>query len=198
VDKQTYIYLIKNLLAPIDKTNRYHPAQIEAVCDIVYAELMAAADDDILGDLDAYSKEYTSVTVSEDATRGLKYSTLPAAICPIPGVTSGVRKINVNSGLDLDVVPTTELEMYYADGSAARMTDTTIGYWLQGTKVWYDESMTDDIISEGVRMILLPRFSAYADTDTVLIPGCTDTQFCQKVLQFLAPTVPVDLKANNS
>jgi hypothetical protein len=196
--KQVYIDLIRNMLAPVDKTNRYHPAQIEAICDVVYAELLAASSIDDIDDLGLYTKEYINESVTLDAVRGLYYSTIPAAIVPIPGVTSGVYRINSMQSLDLDYVPTTELEMYYGDGAAAQTSDVTIGFWLQGTKIWYDESMTSDIAAEGVRIQVLPRFSLYAATDIVNIPKCTDTQFCQKVLQFISPTVPVDLKANNS
>lgn len=197
--KIEFVYLIKNLLAPVDKTNRYHPAQIAAVCDIVYAELMASAGSEfVIDDLGAYQKVYPNVVVSYDSDKERYYSTLPAAICPIPGITSGVRQINSVASVDLDYAPTTELDVYYLDGSVAATTDTTIWYWLQGITVWYYDSMTADIAAEGVNMTLLPRFSAYSDSDIVMIPGCTDTSFCQKVLQFLVPTVPVDLKATNA
>lgn len=193
-----YIDLIYNMLSPVDKTGRFHKAQIEAVCDVVYSTLLSRSNDDILGDLDLYSKEYTGQTATLDGTRGIYYVTLPVAIVPIPGITSGIREINTATGLDLDFIPTKELEMYYADGSAAHTADDTIGYWLQGNKIWFDESMTAAIAAAGVRIILLPRFSSYARTDNVNIPGATDVEFVQQVLQLISPTQAVDLKANNA
>jgi len=190
--------IIKNLLKPVDKTGQFHMENIRVICDMVYSQFMSRVNDDIIGDIDLYSKEYTSQTVTLDATKNLYYTTLPTPIVPIPGISSGLRHINTNQGLDLDFVPTTELEMYYNDGSVVHTTDTTIGYWLQGTKIWYDESMTDAIATAGVRILLIPRFSGYATTDTVNIPGATDMEFIQQVLQIIAPSAPVDLKANNA
>jgi hypothetical protein len=57
--------------------------------------------------------------------------------------------------------------------------------------------MTDSIANAGVRMILIPRFSEYARTDVVNVPG-GDLNFISQVIQLIAPTSPVDLKANNA
>lgn len=196
--QREFIDTIRNIVGPVDKTGRFHPAQIKAVCDVVYSSLMFRINDVTVGDLDIYSKEYTSQTVTLDATKNLYYTTLPVAIVPIPGVCSGVRKINTNQGLDLDFASITELEIYYLDGSAAQTTDTTIWYWLQGSKIWYNESMTAAIAAAGVRIVLLPRFSAFSDSDTISIPGASDLEFVGQVLQILGYTAPVDLKANNA
>ena len=189
---------IKNVLAPIDKTSRFHLENIKIACDLVYSQLMSRISDDLIGDLDLFSKEYTSQTVTLDATKNLYYTTLPANIIPIPGITSGVRHINTNQGFDLDFVPITEMEMNYMGGSVTQLMDTTIGYWLQGTKIWYDESMTVAIAAAGVRVLLIPRFSEYSRDDVVNIPGCTDLDFIGQVIQLIAPTAPVDLRANNA
>lgn len=189
---------IKNVLSPIDKSGRFHMENIKIACDLVYSQLMSRISDSLIGDLDLYSKEYTAQSVILDATKNLYYSTLPAEIVPIPGISSGLRHINTNQGLDLDFVPITELEMYYADASVTQTTDTTIGYWLQGTKIWYDESMTPAIAAAGVRIILIPRFSEFGRAETVNIPGCLDLDFIGQVIQLIAPTAPVDLKANNA
>jgi len=58
--------------------------------------------------------------------------------------------------------------------------------------------MTPAIAAAGVRIILLPRFSEFDKDDVVYIPGCTDMDFIQQVIQLIAPSAPVDLKANNA
>jgi hypothetical protein len=197
--RQEYIHFIKLALKPIDKTGQFHDEYIKIACDLVYSQSLAGVKDNLNSDIDIdlYSKEYTAQTVTLDATKGLYYSTLPAAIVPISGITSGLRSINTIQGLDIDMVPISELEMSYMDGSVTQMVDVTIGYWLQGTKIWYDESMTASIANAGVRMLLIPRFSEYARTDVINVPG-GDLNFISQVIQLIAPTSPVDLKANNA
>jgi len=196
--RQEYIDYIRLSLAPIDKTGRYHAEMVRVACDIVYSTKMTMISDDLVGDMDLFSKEFLAQDVTLDAGRGLYYADLPAAIIPIPGVTSGIRSINTNQGMGLDFVPTTEREMYYIDGTVTQLVDTTIGYWLQGQKVWFDTSMTAAIASAGIRMILIPRFSEFDKDDVINIPGATDREFVAEVLQLIAPSAPVDLKANNA
>lgn len=197
MSSQEVVDLIKNLLAPVDKTGRFHSEQIRAVCDLVYAQLMSSMTDVLFDSIDLYTKEYTSQTVSLDATRNLYYSTIPVDIVSIPGVCSGLLRVNSNQGQDIDYVPTTEMEWSYMAGTPVQTTDTTIGYWLQGSKIWFDESMTSDIASVGVRMVLLPKFKEFERTDKINIPGASDFQFIQQVIGVLAPTAVVDLKTNN-
>ena len=193
------IDFIRNILAPVDKTNRYHPENIKFACDMIYCPLVGRIANSVSDyDLDLYTKEYTSQTVTLDATKDRYYTTLPAEIVPIQGITSGIRRVANNQNFDLDFVPITEMELEYMGGSVTQMIDTTIGYWLQRTKIWYDESMTSAIAAAGVRLVLIPKFSSYDSTDIINIPGCSDLEFCQAVIQLLAPTAAVDLKANNS
>jgi len=194
--RQEYIDFISNVLSPIDKTNRFHKENIRVACDFVYAEKMAQVLDS--AELDLFTKEYLAQDVTLDASRDLYYMDLPAAIIPIPRISSGIQYINTNQGMALDFCPTTEREMYYIDGSVTQLVDTTIGYWIQGTKVWFDNSMTPAIATAGVRVILIPRFSEFDKDDIVQIPNCTSMQFVQEVIQLIAPSAPVDLKANNA
>jgi len=189
--------IIKNLLKPVDNTGQFHMENIRIACDLVYSNKMSHISDELVGDIDHWSKEYMNQDVTLDAGRNLYYSDLPATIVPIPGVTSGLRAINTSQGNALDFTPTTEMEMYYMDGSVTQMVDTTIGYWLQGQRIWYDESMTPAIANAGVRILLIPRFSEFDKDDVVSVPGCEDMAFVQEVIQFMAPSAPVNLKANN-
>jgi hypothetical protein len=198
MNKQEIIYGVKNLLSPIDKTNRFHIEQIAVVCDLVYAQSMMLSGDNLMDDLDLFAKEYTAQTITKDATRNLYYATIPVDTLHIPNLTNGVRHVNTNQGQDMDFVPITEYEWNYMAGTEVQTTDTTIGFWRQGNKLWFDESMTSDIAAVGVRMGVLPRFREFADSDTIHIPGATDLQFMQQVVNVLAPSAPVDLKANNA
>lgn len=190
--------IIKNILAPVDNTSRFHLENIKIACDVVYSQFLSRINDYLVGDLDLYAKEYTSQTVTLDATKNLYYTTLPTPIVPIPGITSGIRRINTNQGIDLDFASITEQEIFLMDGSVTHTTDTTIYYWLQGQKIWYNESMTSDIATAGVRISVLPRFSGFATTDVINIPGAADSDFIMAVIQLLAPTAPVNLQANNA
>ena len=189
---------IYNILSPVDKTGRFHKAQIAAACDVVYAQQISRFFDSLFEELDTFSKEYTNCTITLDSTKNTYYTALPCNVISIPRVTSGVLHVNTKQGTDLDFVPTSEIEYAYMGGSTTQLVDTTIGYRVQGQKIWYNESMTADIASAGVRVVVLPRFSAWDRTDEVNIPKATDLEFMGLVIQLLAPTAPVDLKANNA
>src|SRR3972149_10840028 len=194
MEQQQFVDYIKLALAPIDKTNRFHREYIKNACDLVYAQKLGSIKEYEIGELELYSKTYYDQTVTQDTTHTNKYYTdLIIDIVGIPKVGSGILSINTEQGYDLDFVPVTELEMFYMDASAAHTTDTTIGYWVQGKRIWYDESMTSSIAAAGVRLQVFPRFSEFAATDTINIPGCSDFDFIQAVLQLLAPTAQVDL-----
>lgn len=187
-----------NLVSPIDETGRYHKQQIKALCDMVYSQRMTMFPEEVMKNIDSFSKEYTGQTPVLDTTRNLRKLTLPTAVIPLPKVPSGVRYINTAQGLDLDFVPTTEREYMYMGGTDTQLLDTVIGYWINGDTIWFNESMTAGIAAAGVRVVLIPRFSGYSRTDTVNIPGGTDYDFIQQVLTLLGVTPPVDLKANNA
>lgn len=189
---------IYNIVSVVDKTGRFHKQQIKVLCDMVYSQRMSMFPEEIMKNIDSFSKEYTGQVPTEDSTRGLYKLTLPTAVIPLPKVPSGVRYINTEQGLDLDFAPTTEREYMYMGGTDTQTLDTVIGYWINGDTVWFNESMTDAIAAAGVRIVLIPRFSGYSRTDTVSIPGGTDYEFVQQVLTLLGVTAPVDLKINNA
>ena len=86
----------------------------------------------------------------------------------------------------------------YMGGTDTQLLDTVISYWINGSTIWFNESMTAGIAAAGVRIVLIPRFSGYSRTDTVTFPVEADYDFIQQVLTLLGVTQPVDLKANNA
>lgn len=154
--------------------------------------------EEVIKNIDQFSKEYTSQTVTLDPTIGLYYTTIPTALVSIPTVASGVRHINTNSGMGLDFVPTTEREQKYMDGLTTQLVDTNIGWWIKGNRIWYNESMTSSIAALGVRLVVIPMFSGFDSTDTVNVPGGRTQELIERVLALISPTAPVDLKANNA
>jgi hypothetical protein len=192
------IYTIKNIIAPVDKTSRYHPEQIKMICDVVYAQRMTSFSEEVMKNVDLFTKEYTSQVCTLDATKNIYSVTIPAKTIPLPKIPSGIRYINLDASFDLYFVPSTEQEQSYMGGLDTQAIDTNINYWVQGEKIWFNESMTAAIAAAGVRIVLVPRFAEYASTDTINIPGGTDYDFIKQVLELLGVTSPVDMKANNA
>ena len=189
---------IFNIASAVDKTGRFHKNQIKMLCDIVYTQRMTMFPEEVMRNIDSFSKEYTGQSPTLDATRNLRKLTIPAEVIPLPKIPSGIRIINTAQGLDLDFVGITEREYMYMGGTDTQTLDTTIAYWINGSTIWFNESMTPAIANAGVRVVLIPRFAEYARTDNISIPGGTDYDFIQQVLTLLGVTAPVDLKANNA
>ena len=198
MQSQQYIDLIKNIVSPVDKTGRFHKENIKYVIDLVYSQMLTQFSEDVIKNIDHFSKEYASQTVTLDGTSGLYYTDIPTPVVSIPTVASGIRYINTDNGMALDFVPTTEREQYYMDGLTTQLVDTNIGWWVKGDKIWYNESMTSAIAASGVRLVVIPMFSGFDATDTVNVPGGRSQELVERVLALIAPTAPVDLKANNA
>jgi hypothetical protein len=195
--------LISNELPKFDKTGKYHPrfvdAAIEKVISGMYNDVFKA---DPLA-LQRYTKGFgytTPLVVSLEATTGLYYTTLPAAIVPFSDKSSGVRRISTPIQGGFNFFPMDSREMDFISGSNIDLVTAKIGYVVTPTRVEFYK-MSTSVMTSGVRMDLIIPFSNYADTDVVLIPEETDAQgqtFIDKVLKILGVVQKVDLLDNNS
>ena len=82
-----------------------------------------------------------------------------------------------------------------SNGSFVITLTDMVGYSVNQSRVEY-YNMTAAIIASGVRMDIIQPFSAYADTDTVLLPELRDKDggtFESRVLSKLGVIQPVNL-----
>jgi hypothetical protein len=195
--KNELIYHIKNILAKEDESMEFHPKQIEAVIDDVYAQTISDLGIEELNDFDFNIKESFSNTVTLDATSGRYYTDLPRAILNLRQPQKGVVEINTNQGTDMNFVPTTIKRIRLLLNSEAYGYTGKVHFYVERDKIWY-YNMTSDLANAGVRLRLAVPFSEFSATDEVPLPVGKDTEFVQTVIQILAQTQPSDLKNDNA
>lgn len=191
--------LIFNYLPKLDKSNKYHPRFIDAAIEQTIKELYWDIWSVSPHNLQRYTVGYgytTAITVNLEASTQLYYSTLPAAIVPFPDKCSGVRRIHtpVQAGVKFYPMDAREHDLILNGSFVNTLTDM-VGYSVNQSRVEY-YNMTAAIIASGVRMDIIQPFSAYADTDTVLLPELRDKDggtFESRVLSKLGVIQPVNL-----
>lgn len=197
--------LIKNLLPRIDRTSKYHENVIDRCVERILSEMYVELWSVNPRLLDAFTRTYSNIAVATDAGTTQDYSVLSVKICHIPDKASGVRHIYTLTQAGNLFHPMDAYEADYLYNSDSAVVTSKIGYKVveQASTVypridyWNMDAVTR---SAGVRMDLLIPFSAYADTDIVLIPEIKDRQgldFSERVLKLMSVIPPVDLMEQN-
>lgn len=168
---------------------------------LVIEQAMARAWNQLLHDtfgknltfLDFYAKEYTTQTVSQDATTKQYYVTLPEAIVQLPDRGEGVRSVvpadqdfSTPSGTGVSYVPISNFDMRVKRNTdVGKAESDVVGYSVHFDKIWFDENMTATKASAKVHLKLVIPFDAYASTDEVPVPSGKDEALVQMTMQFL-------------
>jgi hypothetical protein len=202
--KQELRSYVFNSLPKLDSTNKFHQRYLDSVIEKVLNELFWELFAVEPFSIQRYTVRYgvaVPITVTYSNTLGLYYSTIPTGMVPLPDKASGVRRISTIShgGLTFFPIDSREIDLLNS-GSYVDTVTSKIGYVVGQTQVDY-YGMTAAIAAVGVRMDILQTFSAYADTDTVLIPEFRDNQgvdFMDRVRKVLMVLPPVDLKDDNA
>jgi hypothetical protein len=192
--------LIKNVVPKEDVFHdRVVDSAIETVIKELYWELFAV---DPLA-LQRYTVEHgvtVPIAITYNNTKGIYYSTLPVAIVPIPDKASGVRRVSPLAQGGFTYFPIDKREHDLLSDSYSNGTTSKVGYIVTQTTVEY-YNMDAAIVAQGVKMDILQTFSAYADTDTVLIPEIRDRQgvdIVERVLKILQTVQPFEQIDDNA
>lgn len=201
--KQEIRSLVKNSVQRYDKNASAHDRVIDAVAEAVLHEMLGEVFRMNPLFLQRYTKGYgydTPLVVSYEATTGLYYTTLPVSIYTFLDKASGVRRVATNTQTSIKFYPIDQRESdLLSYGSYANTVKDQVGYHVTPLRVNY-YGITGDVISGGVRMDLLPVFSAYGDTDIVPYPEHTTDDgrgFFDRIVDRLIDKPKVDLKDDN-
>ena len=188
---------IKNMLAKVDKTNKYHPVvidhAIEKALNGIFAEMALKAPQE----LDQYTKEY-NLSLSQDGTSNNYTATLTAPYVNIPDKRNGIRFIEAQGNYsEITFVPYTQKEFYIYPNTYSASISDRIPYYVDRTTVYF-YAPTTAVISSGVTVHQVLPFSSYANTDVVNIPMGQDKVIADAVLEHLRGIPPVDLANDNN
>jgi len=202
--KQELRSYVFNSLPKLDSTNKFHQRYLDATVEKVLNEMfwdLFAIDPHAIQRYTVRFGTTTAVAVTYSNTLGIYYSTIPTSMIPLPDKSSGIRRISTISQGGMTFFPMDSREMDLVNnGSYVDTVTSKIGYVVGQTQVDY-YGMTAAIAAVGVRMDILQRFSAYSDTDTVLIPELRDSQgvdFMDRVRKVLMVLPPVEQRDDNA
>lgn len=195
--------LVLNRLQRYDKTAKYNGRVIDAECEAVLNQMY----NEVFGmnplSLQRFTKGYgytTPLTVDNEASTLIYYTTLPENIVYFPDRSSGVRRVAPATQIGIGFYPMDQREWDLAmSGLYVNYVKDKIGYIVTPTRVEY-YGMTGTIINSGVRMDIIIPFSEYEDTDVVMYPEHVlegGEGFIDRVVIRLQNKPPVDLKDDN-
>ena len=202
--KEEIVSVVRNLTPKEDKTKRFHERFLEAIIENVLREMYTDLYKINPLLLNLYTKSYgesTAITIAQDPTTNIYYSTLPAKIINLPSKQSGVRSIYpvVHTGNVFNPMSADEADRLFNTDVA--VVSSKIGYRTrQDTRVDY-WNMNDTVLVAGVRMDLLIPFSVYSDSDVVMIPELGEKEggdFITRVMTALQIVPLADLQDDNA
>lgn len=150
--------------------------------------------------LSEYAKKYDGIAVSLDGVTGAYTSTLPAATVQLSGTSSGIRRVNFDTGTDLEFVPVdAEIaeSISMLDVSDININDV-IGYYPRNNKLVEYLNFPAAFAAETLRMDLVIPFTEYGDSDEVALPSGQNLNLITAVVKLLTGRPEVDLANDNT
>jgi hypothetical protein len=199
--KRELISIIRNILPREDKTGKYHEEVIGAAIGVVYARMLNEIFAENPKELDNYTITYgvtSPLTVVEEAATEMYYTTLPISYIPFSDKASGVRRVDavIQGGNIFYPMDAREADLAL-NGSMFYQAANKIGYVVKRTRIEYF-NMKAAVITSGVRLDIVPEFSAMDEDDVVKLPYGKETDLIAGTLEILGVIPPVDLRDNNA
>ena len=178
--------------------NRWHPKYIEFYLSRVLNELLFQAFSATNYTFyDQFTKIYWDVDVKFDEGHNEYYIDLPEEIIQVPGISSGVRSVEPNSGeLDILFVPVTVNQAKVYKGLEAGTMNETLFYTVQNTKIEFIWDMRLSSIKKLKLRLCIP-LNKYGDTDNINIPLGLEQSLVDKTVASLQ-NKPLDDIDNDS
>lgn len=201
--KKEHIDYVRNNLAQLDRTNKYHPNQvafgIEQACQKIFYDLAQKSPKD----LDRYSFLSKDNAIAQDTSINRYYISLADGCYDVPLKASGVLELIDPSSTFADqptlFVPMTSIEMSQLHGLEGTLGTSIIGYaYSQGSTSGMRIDLFGASDQDDITVRYLKRFTDYSDTDQVNLPYGKDYDISTMVLQILANIPPKDLINDNS
>jgi len=191
---------LSNLLARIDKTNKYHNTFLdhilEAVINSVYYQVHAQ-NPKALGQ---YTKRYSIQSLSTGDAGRYTY-TLTVSLVPMPDKRGGVRNIIDEEDTDIYFAPVTDQEIALMEESQATALTTSspmVAYFAPRSTYIELMGLTVTELYHTFSFDLLVAFTSLSDSDEVPLPYGKNTEILKMALEILGVVPPKDLLDNNS
>ncbi len=143
--------------------------------------------------LDSLTKAYPAVAVSNDTTRGERYSLIPTSkLFPLPNNHS-IRHIGPVDDQTTKFIPRANNTSWVFSQLEVNTMLTSVRYYVEDGKIFYSSHIEDiDPIPETLLMKLVVPFTEYASDEEVPLPWGGDIRIFDLVVQLLRQTPPPD------
>jgi hypothetical protein len=190
--RKAFLEIIQHRLKPGDNTTQMSLPYIEGVCDLVWEQMALQLIKGSGDHENFYSKEYSPVTVTLDATTGRYYSDLPEMV-----VRDGIDRISQIGSRDNDIIPISDSDFRHMASLEVYQVGGNIYYYYDYYRVYYGESMTSAIAAVGVTMDLIIPFSKFDIDEQLPMPQVAEASFVDAVIGYLSGTPLMDLLNTN-
>ena len=205
--KIEYIDFIRNSLSMVDKTAKFHRAQVEAAINLAvnsaFYDLYAKGDKHVKKSMERYS---TLTVISPGLSTSLpnRYrASLSVDVVDLPRVSGGVLEIIRKSDPNTSILSTTFVpvstmagEQFY--GSEASLPSNVIGFSYSGSREIEFWGMSSFIFVVSHYARIIKQFKSHSNTDNVVLPYGKEEQIIEMVRQYLGAIPPKDLVNNNT
>ena len=194
--RKTLIELVQKRLKFVDEKKQFPALYVEKAMDIVWQQLIVQTYDESAQDINYYSKQYT-ISVVEDVEDELYHSDLPVEMLRLPRIGEGVININQINSRDADFKPLRKSDFRLMTSQEVYRTGGDIYWYTEYNKVYYGDSMTDEIANVGVEMNIVIPFSAYDFDEELPLPAGQSQVFVDMAVNYLAGTPPTNTDNKN-
>lgn len=195
--RKALIELVKRRLKYSDDTGQFSLPYIEGVMDTVWQELCTMVYDNSAQDINYYSKLFAAQPIIIDVDNHLYHIDLPDEMIRLPRVGEGVISVNQLDSRSADFKPVTELNFRLMTSQEVFRIGSDIYYYVKSNKIFFGESLTTNIINEGVDVYMCVKFSSYDLNEQLPLPAGQSQTFIQKTVEYLIGTPPVNKNNKN-
>lgn len=191
--------LLKNTLAQIDKTAKYHDTYLDHVLETCLNGVYFQVHEQNPRALGQYTWRYAQ-PITPGQYEGY-VGVLPVELVPLPDKRGGVRLIIDHTNSNVFFVPITDQEYQLMKSSQAEglttTTPTVIYYFTTMSEIVF-ANMTAAIADHTITADLIPAFTSITDTTEVRLPYGKNIEIMKMALEIIGVIPPKDLLDNNA
>lgn len=195
--RKALIELITQRLKFTDSKTQFHPLYVQGALDLMWQQLCAESYNDDIQDINFYTKKYTAVTVVEDIDDELYYSDLPEEMIRLPRIGEGVISINQTNSRGSDFKPLRGKDFRLMTSQEVFRIGDDIYFYVGYNRIYYGQSMTDEIVSSGVDIDMCIPFSKYDIDEELPLPAGQSNTLVKMAIEYLAGTPVVNTNNKN-
>lgn len=192
--------LLKNTLAQIDKTAKWHDNYLDHILEACISSLVYEAYASNPKALGQYTKRFRLQAVAV-GDAGRRTCDLTVKLIPLPDKRGGVRSMVFTDDPDVYFVPVTDQELLLMEESQAGALVTTtpdVIYYVVRPNTIEMKGVSTAQTFYTLQLDLLVAFTSLVDTDNVPLPYGKEAEVLKMALEILNVVPPKDLLDNNS